>query len=250
MKTSFIFRRALQAILPATLLLAACSKSDSPAPAAPDQGNVLFFHAAPGANIAVKFLADDVEKAQLAYGATSSYQTVLAGTGRTFKVNVASSGSTAFTKTGDVAKGQSYSFFAFTPATGSGADGLLVSDDLTAPTTGNAKIRIVHLASGTSTPVHLSQSTVAGPVDVANTAASFGVAGPAFVQIPSGSYNLLVTAGTPSTTVLSVGDGTGTGTGTKNYESGKIYTIVVYGNGLATNFDPTLRPKAVVIAHN
>lgn len=247
MSFSSTFRRPLLWALPAAVIFGACSKKDEPAAPAPDQANVLFVHAAPGANVAVKFLADDVQKAELAYGANSTYQTVLAGTGRTVKVNAGTT--TAVTKTVDFVKGQSYTFFAYTPAAGTGVDGLLLADDLTAPGAGTAKVRVVHLASGAPSPVRLSQSTVAGPVDVPNASAAFGAGSP-LVSVPAGSYNLLITAGTPSVTVLSVGDGTGTGTGTKNYEAGKIYTVLVRGNGLATNFDPVLQPKAVVIANN
>jgi hypothetical protein len=76
-----------------------------------------------------------------------------------------------------------------------------------------------------------------------------------FVEINAGPANLLITTGTSPTgsTVGAVGDGTGTGTGatgtgTKNYEAGKIYTIVVRGTaGLP---DPARQPKAFIIQNN
>jgi hypothetical protein len=48
--------------------------------------------------------------------------------------------------------------------------------------------------------------------------------------------------------VATVGDGTGTGTGTKNYEAGRIYTVVV--RGIANSLDPNLQTKATLIQHN
>lgn len=248
----FALRSALQVLLPAALLIAGCSKDDKPAPTpAPDQARIVFVHAAPSANIAVKFLVDDSEKGQVAYGANTGYQSVLAGTARSVKVNVASSGTNALTQTIAVGKDLSYSFFAYTPAAGIGVAGVLIPDDLTVPASGSAKVRVVHLAPGAPATVRLSQSTIAGAVDLPGASATFGGASQ-FITIPAGPYNLLVTAGSPSTTLLNVGNGTGTGlaTETKTYESGKIYTVAVWGNSLPTNLDPALQPRAVVIVHN
>jgi hypothetical protein len=258
METPFILRRALQAMLPAVLLLASCGKDDDPAvPPVADAGKINAYHQAASANVGVKVLFDDAEKATLTYGQSSNYQSVNTGS-RTIKINVASSGTTAATQTVTVEKDKNYSYFAYAN-TASTVAGLFLTDDLTAPTSGNAKIRLVHLAQGSvSTPLKISSTSVAGLVDVSGVNVLFAGAAPTagasvgaseFVSIPAGSYNLSVTTGTPSISVAAVGDGTGAGTGTKNYESGKVYTIIYRGinNPL---LDPTLQPKAIVVQNN
>lgn len=247
MKTlvSLLRRSALFAALPAAVAFTSCSDDDDNNTPTPDQGRVLVSHAAASANVRVRVLADDTELGQVDYGQSSAYVNATTGT-RAIKVNVASSGQTAATQTLAVAKDQYYSVFAYAQtATTVGA--LAVNDDLTAPTSGNAKIRVVHLGLNAPTPVKLSQQTVAGAVDIPGVSASFPTAS-AFASIPAGSYNLLVTSGSPSLTLTAVGDGTGSGTGTKNYEAGKIYTVVV--RGITGNLDPALQPKAVLIQNN
>ena len=95
METSFIFRRALQVLLPATLLLAACGKDDEPTPpVVADQGRINLYHTAASANVGLKFLFDDAEAASLNYGQNSGYKSINTGS-RVLKVNVASSSTTA-----------------------------------------------------------------------------------------------------------------------------------------------------------
>lgn len=246
MATSFFLRRSFQALLPATLLLAACGKDDKPAPAPVDQGRIIAYHAAASANVGIKVLIDDAEKATLTYGQNSGYQAVNTG-GRSIKVNVASSGANALNQAVTVEKDKNYSYFAYA-ATATTVAGLLVTDELSAPAAGQAKIRLVHLGQGAASPLKLSSSSVAGQVDVANINVAFANASP-FVEIPVGSYNLSVTTGPQSTVVANVGDGSGAGTGTKAYESGKIYTIILRGISGAL-VDPALQPKAVLVQNN
>lgn len=244
MKTSFstFGRHLLFAALPATVLLSSCGKDDNNDPS---QGQVQLVHAAAAANVRVKALIDDKEVGQLDYGQSSNYLTVNAGS-PTLKINVASSSQTATTKQLTIADGQKYSVFAYTPSTSTPVDVLQVTDDLTDPTSGQAKIRLVNLGLNVAAPVKLSQTTAAGTVDIPSVSANFASASN-FVNIPTGTYNLLVTSGSASTTVASVGDGSGSGTGTKNYEAGKIYTVVL--RGISNNLDPNLQPKALLITN-
>ena len=260
MKLPFFFRRAAQVVLPATLLLAACSKKDTPAPTpVPDTGRINAYHEAASANVSLKFLVDDAEKATFTYGQTSSYQSVNTGN-RLLKINVASSGTAATSQTVMVEKDKSYSYFAYANAASS-VGGLFVTDDLAAPTSSaNAKIRLVHLAQGAASPLKLSSTSVAGLVDVTGINVAFAGSTPtagstatigysSFVEIPAGTYNIAITSGSPSVAVASVGDGTGTGTGTKNYEAGKIYTVIYRGTNNAL-LDASLQPKAVLVQNN
>ncbi|WP_460609817.1 DUF4397 domain-containing protein [Hymenobacter terrigena] len=252
MKTSSVFRRAVQAVLPATLLLAACSKSDTPAPTpAPDQGRLSVYHMAASANVGLKFLFDDVEKASLNYGQNSLNQALNTGS-RTIKVNVASSGANVDTKTVTVEKDKNYSYFAYSTS-GTQLAGLVTTDDLTAPSAGKAKIRLVHLGQGAATPLKLS-ATASSAVDVVGTETQFASASP-FIEVLPGSYNVAVTSGAASTVIYNVGDGNGTSTndmGTianKTYEAGKIYTVVYRGLTGTTVSDP-LKLRAVIVQNN
>ncbi|MCC3151919.1 DUF4397 domain-containing protein [Hymenobacter sp. BT770] len=244
METSLIFRRAFQAILPASLLLASCSKSDTPAPAPVDQGKVAFINAASHiAPTTLKFLVDNTEKASLAYGASSSYQGIQTGS---HSLQITAGTQAAFTMTLAPEKDKTYTFVA-TPATSpSTVNGLLFPDDLTAPTTGKARIRLINLAQGVGTPLRLSQvtSTVTGPV-VADVVTNVGVnSASAFTEFAPGAYALSIldnsaTAG--ATPIAQVGDGSGSGSGTKTYEAGKIYTVVVSGTQGSLNQDQKVK---------
>lgn len=252
MNLSSYFRRAAMAMLPATLLLAAsCSKSDTPAPTpVADNGRISVYHMAGSANIGLKFLFDDAEKANLTYGQSSLNQSVNTGS-RTIKVNVASSGANVATQAVTVEKEKSYSYFAYSTS-GTQLAGLLITDDLT-PSTAKAKIRFVNLGQGSASPLKLS-TTAASAVDIAGTETAFATSS-SFVEVLPGSYNVAITSGTSSNIVYNVGDGNGTSTaatGTpanRTYEAGKIYTIV-YRGLTGTTVDPALQPRAVVIQNN
>ncbi len=258
MKTSLIFRRALQALLPATLLLAACGKKDVPAPTpVVETGRVAIINGAANVNVATKVLIDDIEKASLSYGQVASYQTVNAGA-HTFKVNGGTT--TLVSQAVTIDKDKPYSYFIYNPGPGNATAGLLVADDLTVPATtpapGKARVRLVHLGQGLGTvggqgpavPINLSEAQTVGYADrIASVA--FGTAS-VFLEINAGTYNLAITTGTAPSNLFqfNVGDGSGGGTGTKVYEAGKIYTIVV--RGAESNLDMSLKPRAYIMTNN
>ncbi|WP_201977433.1 DUF4397 domain-containing protein [Hymenobacter rubidus] len=244
METSFLFRRTLQAVLPATMLLAACSKSDTPAPAPADTGKVTFINAASHiAPTTLKFLVDNAEKASQAYGGNSGYQSINTGN---HTLQVAAGTQTAFSTALVVEKDKSYTFVASPSASSSSTNGLTFTDDLTAPSTGKARIRVINLGQGVATPVRISQvtSTVTGPVvaDIV-TGVALNTAS-AFTEFTPGTYALSIldnsaTAG--ANPLAQIGDGSGSGTGTKNYEAGKIYTVVFSGTNGSLNADQKLK---------
>lgn len=250
MNSSSYFRRAALAFLPATLLLAACSKTDTPAPTpAVDQGRVLISHAAAAANTQITAFANDQQVGQLNYGQSTAYGNVNTGNA-TIRINNGSAvvASQAVT----IAKDQNYSVFAYSPTATIGSAALLaISDDLAAPATGTAKVRLVYLGVGGATPVRLSipAATPTGtPTDLTPDVA-FGTAS-SFTVVNVGALNLSVTtAAAPRTPVVAVGDGTGAGTGSKTFESGKIYTIVV--RGISGSGVPAAQQlQAVIIPNN
>lgn len=225
MKSSFL-RPALAALLPALLTLASCGKSD-PAPA-PDQGRILFVHAASNVNtVGLKFSVDNAGPAALNYGQSSSYQSVKAGS---VTVQVMAGTQTAASQAVTVEKNKMYSFFATPSGTTSTVNTLLVADDLTAPGTGKARIRVINLSQDVPTSISLAQvaSTVNGPIvtsvvdDVeANTSSKF-------FDFTPGIYSLSIVDNADKV-VAEVGDGSGSGGGTKKYEEGRLYTVVVTG---------------------
>lgn len=251
MKTfSTLFRRSfLLATLPAALAFASCGDDDEPA--APDQGRVLLSHAAPTASSSAKILANDRDLGTLNYGQSGNYISVNAGA-QSLKVNDAASNVTAVTQAATIEKDKNYSVFAYspTPSLGSVA-ALVIGDDLTAPTSGKAKIRLVHLGVSAPNSVSLSQPGAVGTTDIIPNVAF--TTGSAFVEITPGTYNLAISTGTGATATIetSVGDGTGTGsaTSTKAYAAGKIYTVIVRGIK-NTSVAQDLRLKAVVIENN
>jgi hypothetical protein len=242
-------RSFLLAAIPAALAFASCGNDDDDTPAAPSQGKVLFSHSAATASSQVKILANDKDLGTLNYGFTGSYLTLDAGT-QTIKINDASSNVTAVTQTASVERDKNYSVFAYSPTNALGSvSALVVTDDLTAPTTGKAKIRLVHLGVGAPTQVSLSQPGAVGTSDIVPNV-SFANSSP-FVEIAPGTYSLAISTGTGATANIetSVGDGTGTGTGTKAYVAGKIYTVVVRGIK-STTVAQDLRLKAVIVENN
>lgn len=257
MGTVFILRRAVQAILPATLLLAACSKSDTPTPTpVADTGKVLISHAAAAANTQITAFANDQQIGQLNYGQSTAYSGVTTGNA-TIRINNGTA--VVSTSTLAVTKDQNYSVFAYSPTATIGSAALLaVTDDLTVPAVGTAKVRIVHLGVGASTPVRLSipSATPTGAPTDLTTDVAFGAAS-AFVVLNAGSLNLSVTSASaalpappvPRMQVVAVGDGTGAGTGVKAFESGKIYTVVVRGIS-GTGVPAAQQIQAVIVANN
>lgn len=223
------FRFALLALaLPAALTFSSCGDDDDDNKPAPAQGKVTFVNAASHVAPAnLKFLVDNSEKASLDYGRTSGYQNIQAG-GRALKVMAGTQ--TAVSQSINVEQNRNYTFLATPAASASMVGALLVPDDLTAPSARKARIRVINVGQDVPTAIKLSQvtSTAGGPVVVdivANVAANTASA---FVEFMPANYGLTILDNS-GTTLAEVGDGSGSGMGTKNYEAGKIYTVVVSG---------------------
>jgi|GEM_PF-925558 len=250
-----LHRTLLLAALPAVLAFSGCGSDDPDPTPVPDQGAILFVNAAANTFVGIKASVDGEEKTQLTYGvngggATPAYQAVATG-GRAVKIDNVASGATFFTQTVNVDKDKRYSFFIYSPNATATPAALVTTDDLAAPAAGKAKIRLVHVASGapfTTGDISLSQTQPVGFLPL-TSAVAFGNAS-SFVEINAGVASLLLTtgSGTTGSTVASVGDGSGSGTGTKNFESGKIYTIVA--RGTAGNQFPEREPKVFIIQNN
>jgi hypothetical protein len=244
-------RLLLLAAVPVALLSSCGNDDDNPPPTpVPDQGKVMLVHAAAASNVQVTAFVNDGQVGQLNYGQNSAYLNVNTGT-PTLRINNGSAALVSQNLT--IAKDQSYSSFVYSPSATIGATPVILTttDDLAAPASNQAKVRIVHLAVNAPTPVRLTvPSAVPGAAGTDITGdIAFGAAS-SFFPINAGQQNLSISAaGTPSrTTVLSVGDGSGSGSGVKTYEAGKIYTIVV--RGIAGAGVPAAQAAQAVIIQN
>jgi hypothetical protein len=243
MKVSFLRRSLAFGLLPVLLSLASCGGSD-PAPV-PDQGRVLFFHAASNiSTVGLKFLVDNAEKtASLNYGQGSGYQNIGVGSR---VIQVAAGAQTAVSQNITIEKDKTYSFFAAPAANSSSVTGVLVSDDATPPAATKARIRVVNLTQNVATPIRLAQMTaVAGAGVIVNDVA--GNTASAFTDFIPGSYSLFI-SDNANNSLAQVGDGTGNGTGAKNYEVGKLYTVVV--TGTAGSLIPEQKIRVFVSQNN
>lgn len=245
-----VLRSSLRVLLPAALLLASCSKKDEPTPTPPPvTGRVLFWHVAAAVNTPLTFFANEQQAGALAYGQNTAYTTVTAGNAI---IRVNNGTQVVDTKTLAVAKDQSYSVFAYSPANTIGSAALLTTtDDLSAPATvGTAKVRLVNLGVNAATPVKLAipSATPGGTPAYLTPDVNFGAVS-GYILLNAGTQNLVVAPSSASTPPLVVGDGSGTGTGSKNYEAGKIYTIVVRGID-GPGVPPAQQVQVVVLANN
>jgi len=236
-KPSFL-RHAFRALLPATLLLAACSKKDEPViPPAVDQGQVIFINAASHiAPTTLKFVVDNSEKASLDYGRSSSYQGVQTGS-RNLQVTAGSQN--AFTQSLALDKDKHYTFVATPAASSSTVGGQLFTDDVTTPPSGKARIRVINLGQSVPGPIRLSQvnGTAGGPIDIVTNVAANSAS--AFTDFNPGIYNLSIIDNAGAS--IDVGDGSGGAAGSKKYEDGKIYTVLVSGTKGSLNQDQKLK---------
>lgn len=192
--------------------LAGCGE-DGNNPVAPvQQARVMAVHASPDAP-AVDLLVDGtVAGSGLAFPNNTSYLTVNAGT-RNVKVNVSGTSTTVINADLPVAAGTNVSVFANGPVSSIGA--LVIADDLTAPASGKAHIRFVHLSPDAPA---VDVAVTGGPVVFANK--SFQQYTP-FTPVDAGSYELEVRPAGSSTVVLDLPAIT--------LQAGKIYTVFAKG---------------------
>ena len=192
--------------------IGSCKKS-SPAPA--NTANVMFVNGCAGvANVDVSANSTKVAAAtNLAFMKNSGYQNITAGTDSITFV-LTSTGTPLKTNTSSYTANSHYSVFIGGLVTGPSA--VVLSDDLSAPASGKAKIRFVNL-SNDALSVTANAGTIAFATGInAQTSSSF-------TEIASGAYS--IKAGDPAniSTVVTLG------TSTTQLSSGKIYTVMLTG---------------------
>lgn len=191
---------ALALALLGAVALGACDDDDPTAPATTAQLRVV--HASPNAPNVDVLVDGAVALANVPYRAASSYLAVPAGT-RELQVRAAGTTTTVIDADAPLAAGSAYTVL----ATGLLANiaPLVLTDDLSAPAAGNARVRLVHAAPS------------AGAVDIYVTAPTADIAAAAptlanvpfraasdYLQVPAGTYRVRVTPTGTKTVAIDV----------------------------------------------
>lgn len=203
----------LLAVLPAMVLTSCDDDDDDDTTPVVEIANVMVVHASPDAP-GVDLLVDDakVNTAALTFPNNTGYLEVPAGT-RNIKVNAAGTTTTVIDADLDLEANENYSVFAVN--TLSNIEPLVLMDDLTAPASGNAHVRFVHLSPDAPA---VDVAVTGGPVLFSGT--EFKEAED-FAPVAAGSYDLEVRLAGTEDVVLTVPN--------VNLASGRIYTIFARG---------------------
>lgn len=195
-------------LVAAVLTTSSCNKDEDKTYA-----KVLVTHASPDAP-GVDLLVDGAKQnsSALTFPSNTGYLQVESG-GRNIKVNVSGTSTTVINADLTLEKDKNYSVFAVDSV--SKLSALVIADDLTAPASGKAHVRFIHLSPN------------APAVDVAldGGAVVFGNKAfkdyTAFTPLDAGSYDLEVRVAGTSTVALDLAPIT--------LEAGKIYTVFAKG---------------------
>jgi hypothetical protein len=201
----------LLAVLPA-MVLTSCDDDDDDMPVI-ETSNVMVVHASPDAP-GVDLLIDNnkVNTAALTFPDNTGYFEVQSGR-RNIKVNAAGTNTSVIDANVDLMRDRNYSIFAVN--TLSNIEPLVLEDDLSAPASGNAHVRFVHLSPDAPA---VDVAVTGGPVLFSGT--EFREA-EAFAPVAAGSYDLEVRLAGTETVVLAVPG--------VQLASGRIYTIFARG---------------------
>lgn len=193
---------------------AACSDDENTtAPTPASKANVLVVHASPDAP-GVDLLVDNtVAGTNLTFPNNTGYLSVNGGT-RNIKVNVTGTSTTVIQANLNLEENKYYSVFAVNQV--SAIEPLVFEDNLTAPASGKAHVRFIHLSpNAPAVNITLTDGTV-----VFNNVPFKGSVN--FTPLDAGTYNLQVRdAATNQTVVLELPNIT--------LQAGKIYTVFAKG---------------------
>ncbi len=206
-------RRLLLAVTAFAALFALAGCSDDSNPTAPTpQASVMTVHASPDAP-AVDLLVDNaVQGTGLAFPANTAYLGVNAGN-RNVKVNVTGTTTTVINADLTLTGGAHYTVFACDSVSKIGP--VVLTDDLTAPASGKAHVRFVHLSPNAPA---VDVGVTGGGVVFANKSFKGFTA---FTPLDAGTYDLEVRLAGTSTVVLPLPG--------IALQAGKIYTVFAKG---------------------
>lgn len=209
MKKSFLALTSATLFI-SLVMLSSCKKEEE---VTKSYAKVLVTHASPNAP-GVDLLVDNSKQntAALSFPSNTGYLQVEAGT-RNIKVNVSGTSTTVINADLALSKDQNYSVFAIDSV--SKISALVLTDDLTAPASGKAHVRFVHL----------SPNAPAVDVALAGGAVVFGNKAfkdyTAFTPLDAGTYNLEVRVAGTTPPVLPLPGIV--------LQAGKIYTVFAKG---------------------
>ncbi len=197
-------------VFTALVTISSCKKDEE----AKTYAKVLVTHASPDAP-GVDLLVDNSKQnsAALTFPNSTAYLQVESGS-RNIKVNVAGTSTTVIDANLTLEKDKNYSVFAVDSV--SKISAVVLEDDLTAPASGKAHVRFVHLSP--NAPAVDVAVAGGGAVVFANKAFKEYTA---FTPLDAGAYNLEVRVAGTSTVALTLP--------TITLESGKIYTVFAKG---------------------
>jgi len=211
-----------------TLGLSSCSDDDNITTG--ESVNVKIVNAAEGSNPQDVYIeGTKINSDAIAYLGTTTYvNTPNSGNDRNIEFRTAGSTDVYEREDADLRSNKNYTFFL--TGTGSSADIEVVEDNLTAPASGKAKVRFVHVSSASSEKVDIYTGTnnkVAAGLERGDVTE--------FIELESGLKAIgVTTAGNDSMSAVK-------SLTIDNLAAGKIYTVLVYGS---------TDVNARVIAHN
>ena len=188
--------------------IAACG-GDSSSPVF--NASLRVMHASPDAPNVDVLVDNKVVLSNVPYPVASSYLTVTAAT-HEIKVNAAGTSTTVIDVSPTLTVGTAYTVLAVGFL--SGIQGLIAIDDRTAPSTGNAKLRVIHAAPDAgNVDVLVNDKVVLSNVPFKAISD--------YLTVPAGTYDIKVNATGTSTTAIEA---------SASVASGGIYTAVAIGS--------------------
>lgn len=216
-------------IMVSAMVFSSCSKEDTPAATA----KTMVVHASPDAPAVDVLIDNSTVVNNVAFPSfTTSYLSVNTGT-RRVRVNAAGTTTSIIDVSLPFDANKNYTIFAVDSL--SKITPIRLEDDLTAPASGKAHVRFVHL-SPNAPAVDIAVTGGAVISGLSNTAFK---ASTSFVPLDAGTFNLDVRVAGTSTVALAVPNVT--------LQSGKIYTIFARGFNGATGSQAL---GASIITHN
>ncbi|EOR93001.1 hypothetical protein ADIARSV_3853 [Arcticibacter svalbardensis MN12-7] len=211
-----------------TLSLSSCSKDDDFE--AGGSVNIKVVNAAESSPAQDVFINDTkINSSAVAYSQSTGYFTT-PNSGNDRRVEFRTTGTTNVFESEDTDLRQNGNYTFFLTGTGSSADIQVAEDNLSAPSSGKAKVRFLHVSGAVAEDIDIYNGTVkiVGDLERGDEVTGFqevnaGVTG--FGILPLGNTNI--------TAVTNISFAA--------LEAGKIYTILIYGSTTAS---------ANVIAHN
>lgn len=200
------------------LIFSACTKEDSSASTDLGNAHLLLINStkiAPA--IDLYWTGNKLNVIPLAFGTTTGYQKVTSGT-RNIQIKANLTNTLLATNTVKLVRDSSYTFFVFD------AKGItttaVAEDDLSLPSSGNAKIKFANMSSGLSAA---DLAIVNGPVIASSV--SFGMIGN-YTELKAGTYNMVLREHGTNKLMLNIPN--------IRVDNTKIYTIWSAGSASGT----------------